>query len=112
MKTNKKSKTIEKKPILNTLYNKQILTDADWASFKIQFDKAYPGFLLRLRKANHNLSEAEERLFLFIKLKLKSKEAAAMLGITVDSIKKTRNRLKKRLGLNENELLDEFIEKF
>jgi len=96
----------------NTLYNKQILTDADWASFKIQFDKAYPGFLLRLRKANHNLSEAEERLFLFIKLKLKSKEAAAMLGITVDSIKKTRNRLKKRLGLNENELLDEFIEKF
>ena len=96
----------------NNLYNKQILTDEDWTSFKIQFDKAYPGFLLRLRKANHNLSEAEERLFLFIKLKLKTREAAAMLGITVDSIKKTRNRLRKRLELSKNMNLEEFVEKF
>ena len=46
--------------------------------------------------------EAEERLFLFIKLNLTSQEAAAMLRISVDGVKKTRNRLRKRLGLGED----------
>lgn len=91
------------------LYNQRILTDADWASFKIYFEKAHPHYLARLRNLNPNISEAEERLALFIKLNLTRKEAAAILGISADSVKKTRQRLRKRLGLNEEEELDEYI---
>ncbi|MEP7144741.1 MAG: tetratricopeptide repeat protein [Ferruginibacter sp.] len=108
----------EKRPFHNyndfetNLYNQRILTDDDWASFKIYFEKVYPGYLFRLRSAYIKISEAEERLFLFIKLGLKNKESAAILGISVDGVKKTRTRLRRRLELNEDEQLDKFIHDF
>lgn len=97
---------------MDNLYNQRILTEADWNNFKIYFEKSYPGYLLRLRKAFPTLSEAEERLFLFIKLKLTRKEASAILGISTDSVKKTRNRLRKRLELEVVDSLEEFVEEF
>ena len=93
----------------NQLYNQRILTNEDWTAFKMSFEKAYPGYLIRLRNKFAYLTEAEERLFIFIKLNLKSKEIAAILGISADSVKKTRSRLRKRLELPEETDLDEFV---
>ncbi len=92
--------------------NQRILTNGDWVSFKTKFKKVYPGYLFRLRTAYPILSEAEERLFLFIKLNLKTKEIAAILGISVDSVKKARFWLRKRIHLNEDVPLDNFIHDF
>jgi DNA-binding CsgD family transcriptional regulator len=94
------------------LYNQRILTVEDWASFKIYFENAYPGYIKRLRMSHPDLTEAEERLFLFIKLNLTNKEAAAILGISAETIKKTRTRLRKRLNLSEEMNLDEYVKKF
>lgn len=96
----------------NNLYNQRILTDEDWEAFKVYFEKTYPGYLYRLRSQWTNITEAEERLFLFIKLNLNRKETAAILGISVDSVKKTRYRLRKRLELSENSSLEEYIRTF
>ncbi|MEO8150593.1 MAG: hypothetical protein ABI723_23380 [Bacteroidia bacterium] len=93
----------------SNLYNQRILTDADWHAFKSRFDKAYPGYLVRLRTMYDTISEAEERLFIFIKLNLKSKEIAAIVGISTESVKKTRTRLRKRLELSEEIDLEEYI---
>jgi DNA-binding CsgD family transcriptional regulator len=94
------------------LYNQSILTNADWTSFKNYFEKAYPGYILKLRNAHDSITEAEERMFLFIKLNLTNKESAAMLGISVDSIKKTRHRLRKRLNIDEETDLDGYVKNF
>lgn len=94
------------------LYNQRILTKEDWLSFKIYFEKAYPGYLFRLRNNYATLTEAEERSFLFIKLNLKNKEVAAILGISVDSVNKTRSRLRKRLNLPDAIDLDEYVKNF
>lgn len=94
------------------LYNQRILTKEDWISFKSYFEKSYPGYLFKLRKAFPSLSEAEERLFLFIKLNLTRKETAAILGISENSVKRTRNRLRKRLELEPEASLDDFIHQF
>ena len=94
------------------IYSQRILTPADWSAFKIYFEKAFPGYLLRLRNAHPSITEAEERMFLFIKLKLTNKEAAAILGISADSVKKTRTRLRKRLVMDEKTDLDEFVREF
>ena len=93
-------------------YNQRILTPEDWFSFKSYFEKAYPNYLFKLRNAYPTITEAEERLFLFIKLKLTNKEAASILGISPDSVKKTRNRLRKKLNLEEKIDLDEFVRAF
>ncbi len=96
----------------DNLFNQRILTDSDWSSFKMYFEKANPGFLQRLRTACPGLTDAEERLFLLIKLNLTRQEAASMQGIAPETIKKTRQRLRKRLALEKNELLDAFIRAF
>ena len=41
-----------------------------------------------------------------------NKEAAAILGISYDSVKKTRARLRKRLGIDDKIYLDEFVHQF
>lgn len=94
------------------IYDQRILTDADWAAFKVYFEKVYPGYLSRLRSIYPTMTEAEERLFLFIKLNLTNKETSAILGISAASVKKTRNRLRKRLGLGKEIALDTFVQEF
>ncbi len=93
-------------------YNQRILTRSDWAAFKAYFEKASPGFLQRLRTDFPAMTDAEERLFLLIKLNLTRDEAAAIQGISDETIKKTRQRLRKRLVLEKNELLDAFVKNF
>jgi DNA-binding CsgD family transcriptional regulator len=94
------------------LYNQQILTDSDWSSFKGYFEKAHPGYIQRLRTAFPTITNAEKRLFLLLKINLNTKEAATMLGISAESVKKTRTRLRKRLGLGEEAALEEFVHSF
>jgi DNA-binding CsgD family transcriptional regulator len=94
------------------LYHQRILTSEDWVIFKGHFEKTYPQYIARMRASFTTLTEAEERLFLLIKLRLTSKEIAAILGISSESVKKTRNRLRKRLELEKTVALDSFIEAF
>ncbi|MBL7803030.1 MAG: tetratricopeptide repeat protein [Saprospiraceae bacterium] len=93
-------------------YNSRILTDSDWELFKNYFERGNPGYLYRLRTQFPKLSSAEERLLLLIKLNFTSQEAAATLGISKESIKKGRQRLRKRLGLNPDQDLELFIRQF
>jgi hypothetical protein len=44
-------------------------------------------------------------------MNLSLREAADMLGISTSSVKKSRYRLKKRLGLKDEESLEDFIQK-
>lgn len=103
---------IEDKDFAYSIYNSRILTDGDWEIFKNYFEKGHPGYLLRLREAFPKLSGAEERLMLLIKLNFNTTEIASMLGISKDSVKKGRQRLRKRLGIGAEEDLDEFIQSF
>lgn len=97
---------------INQLYHLKILTDADWLQFKQLFDRAFPGMIAKLRNHWSDITAAEERSFLLIKLNISNKESADMLGISLQSIKKNRYRLKKRFGLSEEQDLDEFVKGF
>lgn len=65
-----------------------------------------------MRILHGDMTEAEERLFLLLKLDLTRNEIASILGISPDSVKKTRSRLRKRLMLEQRESLQEFVKKF
>ncbi|WP_169435060.1 tetratricopeptide repeat protein [Neolewinella persica] len=94
------------------LFDHSILTNTDWTDFKVLFDKSNPGYLQEIREAFPTITESEERLFTLIKLNLKSKEISNLLGISVNSVKKTRNRLRKKLPLNAEDGLEDFIHQF
>lgn len=95
---------------INSLLSATILTDEDWKTFRQLFEKVYPGFLIRLKEKMPDLSAADTRLLTLTKLKLPAKDMAAMLGISYDSIKKARQRLRKKINLPEEGGLEELVE--
>jgi hypothetical protein len=94
---------------LNDLIQHAILTESDWIEFRTLFEKVHPGFFQHLKEKMPDLTPADIRLLAFTKLRLSTKEMAALLGISVDSIKKSRQRLRRRVHLPEEGSLDELI---
>ena len=91
------------------LTNSSILTDEDWRRFRDLFDQVYPGFFIRLREKMPDLTPGEIRLLALTKLQITPRDMAGMLGISADSIKKTRHRLRRKINLPEDGSLDEVV---
>jgi DNA-binding CsgD family transcriptional regulator len=92
-----------------TLSEQMILTDADWQKFQTLFEKAYPGFLYKLKTKASGITEAEVRMACLIKIKLTTKQIAAMQGISPDSVHKTRQRLRQRFDTPNTAELEALI---
>ncbi len=84
---------------LQQLRHTVILTDQDWKTFKQLFEEVYPGFFGRVRQRYLGLTEGDERLLALYKLNLPPKEMAAMLGISTESLRTSRYRLRKKYPL-------------
>jgi DNA-binding CsgD family transcriptional regulator len=95
---------------MHELLQASILTEAEWQHFRDLFEKVHPGFITRMRLKLPELTPAETRLLVLTKLQLSNKEMGAMLGIGYDAIKKTRQRLRKKIELPEQDSLDDLIE--
>jgi len=104
--------TSEQHQMIIELSHQQLLTDADWEKFKSLFDRVYPGFFISIREKARDITLAELRMAALIRLQLTTKESAAMLGVSLDTIHKTRQRLKQRLQLSPEAELDGLIMAF
>lgn len=83
------------------LLEQKILTDDDWEKFKVRFNSIYPGFFLRIKESQITLTEAEVRILVLMRLELNGKDMANILGISPQSVRVCKMRLKKKL-LKEN----------
>jgi len=101
--------TSEQQLLITELSQQTILTEDDWLKFKSLFDKIYPSFFRSLRKNASDITVAEQRMAALTRLQLTSRQMAAMLGISVDSVHKTRQRLRQRLQLSSDASINEFI---
>jgi tetratricopeptide (TPR) repeat protein/DNA-binding CsgD family transcriptional regulator len=110
MKLTDQHMTDERTRHLTELIHSHILTEDDWNQFRILFDKVNPGFFIRLKEKMPDLTSAETRLLALTKLQLAPREMASMLGISYDSILKSRQRLRKKINLSEEGSLDELLE--
>lgn len=97
----------EKEDTLKRLQDTTILTEDAWLEFKKLFTKVHSSFFMDLHQRFPNLTQAETRILALSKLGLSVKEKANMLGISPDSVRRTQQRLSKKLGLSETEILDE-----
>lgn len=102
----------EQSELLTNFTGVRILTDKDWEEFKELFDGVHHGMLARLLKEYENLTLAEQRLFLLMKLEMSTKEIANILGVSPDSVKKGRYRLKRKINLSEDISLQDFVSRF
>lgn len=86
-----------------------LLTDAEWTRFKEAFNKAYPIFFHRLKELIPRINPAEERLASLICLQLNNQQIANMLGISADSVGRSKRRLKNRIDLPDDAILEDYI---
>lgn len=85
---------------LSRLSTSRILTREDWAEYKRLFERVYPGFFIKIRQKYPDITDADERILAFSKLNISLKESADILGISYDSMKNSRYRLRKKMGMD------------
>jgi DNA-binding CsgD family transcriptional regulator/tetratricopeptide (TPR) repeat protein len=104
-----KEATAEQHAIMTELSRQTILTEEDWDKFRVLFDKIYPGFFIKLKEKFSDITLAEQRMAALTRLQLTPKQMASMLGISPNSVNKTRQRLRLRLKLESDSNLEESI---
>jgi tetratricopeptide (TPR) repeat protein len=83
--------------------------DNDWEEFRMYFEQVHHDFLSNLKKRFPDLTNKELRLCALLKLNLNIKETTSLLGISAESVKVARYRLRKKLGLVTEENLTDFL---
>ena len=83
--------------------------DNEWEYFRICFEKVHPSFFVRMKELFPNISETDLRLCAYIRTGMGNKQIATMLALQPDSIKKSRHRLRKKLGLSIETSIEDFL---
>lgn len=86
--------------------------DDDWQKFRTNFDLAYSDYLKRLSTAYPSLSTGDQKLCAYLKMGLSSKDMAPLMNMTVRSVEMSRYRLRKKLGMERDDNLVGFLQKF
>lgn len=96
---------------INGVIGDSLKNDDEWERFKLHFDSVHPDFFVNLKAASSELTENDLRLCAYISIGMRAKQIAEMLSVSPDSINSNRYRLRKKLGLQRGESLDDFIRK-
>ncbi|MEH0158421.1 tetratricopeptide repeat protein [Limibacter armeniacum] len=95
---------------LQKLINNNLNLDEDWEQFKLQFEKVNPDFFKKLHNNYKQLTDNDLRLLAYMRINLSTKEIAQMLNISSKSVNMSRYRLRKKIGLDKDEELRDFIQ--
>lgn len=91
---------------------KEINNDKQWQIFETNFENVHEEFLKRIRMAHSDLSPRELKLCAYLRMNKSSKEISLLMNISVRGVEISRYRLRKKLDLNREVNLTEFILKF
>ncbi|MGJ7032010.1 tetratricopeptide repeat protein [Niabella hirudinis] len=86
-----------------------IITETEWEKFREEFTKAFPHFFLRMHQNAPNITPAMERLAALIFLGLNNYQIANTLGISKDSVTRSKHRLRHLLYLSHEKTLEEYL---
>ncbi|MCL6218820.1 tetratricopeptide repeat protein [Zunongwangia pacifica] len=93
--------------------DKSLSEEQEWDEFMNFFQEIHPQFIKQLSKrATAKLSSTELRLAMLLRLNLSSKEIAAILRVTPDSVRVARYRLRRKLPIAPKQELVNFMLQF
>ncbi|MFV0378654.1 MAG: regulator [Mangrovibacterium sp.] len=84
----------------------------DWKIFETNFEQAHELFLKKLKDDYPDLTNKDLRLCAYLRMNLSSKEIAPLLGISVRGEENHRYRLRKKMGMEHDDTLIDFILKY
>lgn len=97
------------KEIPESLLQYTLVTNEQWEKFRIEIDKVYPLFFIKLNQKLEHTSPAAERLAALILLAFNENQIALSLGISKDSVSRSKRRLRSALGLSPDDSLTEYL---
>lgn len=90
--------------------NQSTSRDKHWKEFSSLFEQIHHTFFDNLKKYSDELTASDLRLVALIKMNLNSKDMATLFGISPDSLRVARYRLRKKLDIPQGENLSTFIQ--
>lgn len=107
------AKPENKKVIAEMISELKSNTDTiSWDEFEVRFQEVHTDFYTNLHNRYPDLTTNEIRLCAFFKLNMTTKEIAAITYQSLNSIKVARYRLRKKLKLNQQDNLINFLAQF
>lgn len=94
---------------LQRIIDESYMQDKDWDDFKLFFEEIYTGFNAKLTINYPELTSHDLKLCALIRLNLSINECATILGISPDSVKTSKFRLRKKLNLTSQKGLVDFL---
>lgn len=94
---------------ISRMINTNRLIERDWENFKSVFDQVHPDFFTKLKSLYATISANELRMAAMMKMNLNTKEMASILNITPESVKKARYRMRKKLDLEVESNVQEYL---
>jgi hypothetical protein len=92
--------------------NQNIEIDNNWTKFQENFDMVYENYLKRLGEKYPILTNNDKRICAYIRMGLSSKDIAPLTNTTFQSVEMNRHRLRKKLNLEREINLSEFLQNF
>ncbi|AWV96764.1 tetratricopeptide repeat protein [Arcticibacterium luteifluviistationis] len=86
--------------------------DQNWKEFETRFVAVNNKFYQNLHAKFPSLTATEDKLCALVKLNFNSKDMSKLLGISIESVHTSRYRLRKKLELERDDNLTDFINKF
>lgn len=103
-----RSTTPHLKQVLH-LVDSNISTEHDWQVFENNFNQVHEEFIKKLLKKYPNLTPSDVKLAAYLRMNLSTKEIAHLLNITNRSVELKRYRLRKKINLDSEINLGEFM---
>jgi hypothetical protein len=94
---------------LINLLDSQLENEKDWQIFESNFNEVHEIFFKKLKVQFPDLTPGDLKLAAYLKMNLSSKEIAPLLNISNRGVENKRYRLRKKMNLDEDENLTNFM---
>ena len=96
------------KKIIKTI-DENLSNNDSWDRFEYHFDQVHGDYLKKLSQNNIKLSPREIKLAAFLRMNMSSKEISNLMNITTRGVELARHRLRKKLKLDRDQNLVEYL---
>lgn len=103
------SKSIEDSKKVIKLINSNLNNTSDWKLFEEAFNNVDKDFMKRVKTLHPSITPNDLRLCAYLRLNLSSKEIAPLLNISHKSVEVKRYRLRKKMNLDHDQSLSNYI---
>ncbi len=83
--------------------------NTNWSKFHLLFSSIYPDFMESLKQHHPDLTTNDTRLAALIKINLSQSNMAELLNITPESVRKARYRMSKKMGMQSDQDMVDYI---